>query len=395
MNIRMIGTVALAAAMVAGCQKSADSKNTANKNASDPNEVMVSVNGQKLTRGELDADVDKVLKAQSGKIPQEQIGEAKEYFGQQMANAFVMKTLLLAQAKKEGIVATDKDRTEREAEFVKANASDPKAPKSIKEFAKTSPFGEKRAMQEFEDGIVIEKLLKKEVFDLVKVDSADVQKIVTGIESNNTVAVKKDAAAKAKIAALKNQLENGADFAELAKANSEDPGSKDRGGELAPFTKGQMVPEFEQAAFTLPVDKVSEPVRTDYGYHLIKVAKKIPAVAAKGDAPAEPEKVQASHILILAPKAEPVPPAEQIESYLKRQTEQKALRAYFDQVREGAKIEAPGFPALAPQSKAEPRPVAAVKPAAKAEPAAIKPVAAKTAKPAVKTDKKAAKKATK
>jgi len=68
----------------------------------------------------------------------------------------------------------------------------------------------------------------------------------------------------------------GEDFAELAKKYSEDPGSKDKGGEYK-FPRGQMVPEFEAAAFSLGTNQVSDIVTTRYGYHIIKLSEKIPA----------------------------------------------------------------------------------------------------------------------
>lgn len=64
------------------------------------------------------------------------------------------------------------------------------------------------------------------------------------------------------------------DFGKLAKAESEDPGSKDKGGDLGYFSRGRMVKEFEDMAFSAPVGQVSSPVRTNYGYHLIKVLDK-------------------------------------------------------------------------------------------------------------------------
>lgn len=79
-----------------------------------------------------------------------------------------------------------------------------------------------------------------------------------------------DDAALSKIKEIKAESEK-ADFAELAKKYSQDEGSKDRGGDLNFFAKGSMVPEFENAAFSLPIGKVSDPVKTQYGYHLIKV----------------------------------------------------------------------------------------------------------------------------
>lgn len=68
----------------------------------------------------------------------------------------------------------------------------------------------------------------------------------------------------------------GEDFAKLAKEYSEDPGSKDKGGEYQ-FPRGQMVPEFEAAAFSLKTNEVSDLVTTQFGYHIIKLSEKIPA----------------------------------------------------------------------------------------------------------------------
>jgi peptidyl-prolyl cis-trans isomerase C len=70
---------------------------------------------------------------------------------------------------------------------------------------------------------------------------------------------------------LKTQIEGGADFAALAKQHSKCPSGKS-GGSLGSFTKGQMVPEFDKVVFgTLATGAVSEPVKTQFGYHLIVV----------------------------------------------------------------------------------------------------------------------------
>lgn len=86
-----------------------------------------------------------------------------------------------------------------------------------------------------------------------------------------------DATAKARAEQLVASLRSGASFETLAKANSADPTSAAKGGDLGFFQKGQMVPEFENAAFSQPIGEVGSPVKTSYGYHIIKVTEKRPA----------------------------------------------------------------------------------------------------------------------
>lgn len=83
----------------------------------------------------------------------------------------------------------------------------------------------------------------------------------------------KDAALK-KIKDIQARLKKGEDFAELAGKYSEDPGSKDRGGDLGYFSHGDMVPAFDKAAFALDVGQTSDIVETDFGYHIIQLEEK-------------------------------------------------------------------------------------------------------------------------
>ena len=82
-----------------------------------------------------------------------------------------------------------------------------------------------------------------------------------------------DAAMKTKAEGILKQIQAGGDFAKLAQTNSDDPGSKDKGGELGWLQKGQTVPEFEKSAFSLQPGQTSGLVKTEYGYHIIQVEK--------------------------------------------------------------------------------------------------------------------------
>jgi peptidyl-prolyl cis-trans isomerase C len=86
----------------------------------------------------------------------------------------------------------------------------------------------------------------------------------------------KKAAKRKEIEGILKRARAGEDFAKLAKEYSEDPGSKDKGGEYK-FPRGQMVPEFEAAAFSLKTNQISDVVTTSFGYHIIKLSEKIPA----------------------------------------------------------------------------------------------------------------------
>src|SRR6516162_10859925 len=111
--------------------------------------------------------------------------------------------------------------------------------------------------------------------------------------------------------AIKAELDKGADFAELAKKKSKDPGSAD-GGDLGFFTKEQMVPEFSAVAFSLDPGKISDPVKSQFGWHIIKVEEKRNRKAPDFD------QVRA-----------------QIETYVTR----KAQAEYVGKLRDSAKIE--------------------------------------------------------
>ena len=94
-----------------------------------------------------------------------------------------------------------------------------------------------------------------------------------------------DAEALAKTQELRSKIAAGGDFATIAKAESDDAGSAAKGGDLGSFRHGQMVAPFDKAAFSIPVGQLSEPVKTQFGYHLIKISSR----TAKSFDEAKPE----------------------------------------------------------------------------------------------------------
>jgi peptidyl-prolyl cis-trans isomerase C len=85
-----------------------------------------------------------------------------------------------------------------------------------------------------------------------------------------------DADALAKALEIRQKIVQGADFADLARVDSDDMGSSAKGGDLGFLKRGQTMPSFEEAAFALPAGELSQPVKTTYGYHIIKVEEKKP-----------------------------------------------------------------------------------------------------------------------
>ena len=111
--------------------------------------------------------------------------------------------------------------------------------------------------------------------------------------------------------AVEDELKKGADFADLAKKKSKDPGAAD-GGDLGFFTKEQMVPEFSAVAFALEPGKISDPVKSQFGWHIIKVEEK---------------------------RDRKAPDFEQVKSQIETYVTRRAQAEYVAKLRETAKVE--------------------------------------------------------
>ena len=327
-KLNIVGAALVAGALIAGCGKQDAATDEGG------NEVVIEVNGLKLTSGDINSDVEKIIAAQGEGIPAEQLEFARQNLRNQIAQSFLIENALVAKAKDEGFVITDDDRKAREESFLKNISGMEGAPATFEEFLEKFPLGKDRALKEFENGIIIDKMLraandKLDVAGFV----AEAQQIIDDIVAGNAASETSAATALAKIQELKLKLavpgiDVGATFAELAKESSDCPSSA-KGGDLGEFTHGQMVPEFDKVAFELPVGQVSEPVKTKFGYHLILVTSKTPAVEATDDKPAEPEKVKASHILVKTAEVQPVPTLDQVVMFLKKRAERENVQRFI------------------------------------------------------------------
>jgi foldase protein PrsA len=137
-------------------------------------------------------------------------------------------------------------------------------------------------MQEFRDNMEIQVLEKKLGEKDVNVTPAEIKDYYN--KNKDQLATQESVTAshilvktEAEANQVEQRLKKGEDFAKVAKEVSIDPGSKNKGGDLGTFTKGQMDPDFEKAAFALKPGQISAPVHTQYGWHIIKVTAHQPA----------------------------------------------------------------------------------------------------------------------
>ncbi len=142
---------------------------------------------------------------------------------------------------------------------------------------------------------------------------------------------------RAKAEEILKRARGGEDFAALAKEFSIDPGSKDKGGELGWFARGQMVKPFEDAAFGLQAGQISDVVESDFGFHIIQVEERETKDSAEGK---PEEQVRARHILIPKSSAEqpnqmgpPQSPEEQARAALEKEKRDKVLGEIIQRTR--------------------------------------------------------------
>ncbi|HBU70024.1 MAG TPA: hypothetical protein DEE98_06515 [Elusimicrobia bacterium] len=271
------------------------------------------VNGEAIMSSEFDKAVMPVLEQYKTSVPESELSDEKiKEFKTKLLDQMVDDRILKQQAKKDKIRVSKRDVEQGVKEVRSRFPSETEFQGELKKEGLTSLQFEKR----IEDQLMVMKLIEQEIksklsqpaegdvkklydqiqgkiegkklgldkkeedeletlaklFNRVSSEQVRAKHILVTIDKNATMAEK--SAALAKIKKVQKELKGGADFSELAKKYSDDPGSKNRGGDLGYFAKGDMVPEFEKAAFSLQVGQVSEPVLTDFGYHIIKVDEK-------------------------------------------------------------------------------------------------------------------------
>lgn len=311
----------------------------------DPAEVLISVNGEKLTRGEAEAEAEKVIEAQLAQAPAEQKRQMEQmkpmmkgYLLKQIVQKFMSTKVAVSAAKDFGYSISDAELEARKAEILKQFADEENAPKTFDELIANSPMGKEAVIEELKTGMLVEKMIKGEILDKDTTDyTKDVESMLQSIKKQyemksgpkvqaSHILIKidetmTDEKAKAKIEELKKELDatpaekKNEKFAELAKNNSACP-SKEEGGDLGTFGRGRMVPEFDKAAFEMKVGEISAPVKTQFGYHLILKTKDIAATPPP-----------------------PLPSKDEVLKYVKQNRNRETINDFMKKVIAKSKIE--------------------------------------------------------
>lgn len=203
----------------------------------------------------------------------------------QVLDSLVQSQIFLQYAEKNDIKADKKQLEEFKAQNKKM-FEDAKAKESFTKSGLDEKFMDEYAQQAATITGVVKFVEKKSTPDekklkkyydenSEKIDASHILLVTTDEKTGKPYPDEKKAEIKKKADEIYKKAKDGEDFAKLAKENSQDPGSKEAGGSLGEFSKGSMVEEFEKVAFSMKPGEISEPVETQFGYHIIKVNKKI------------------------------------------------------------------------------------------------------------------------
>jgi parvulin-like peptidyl-prolyl isomerase len=286
-RVFLLVSVSILVAMAA-CKKEAAAPDVAAPAAAAPAEAgrltgaVVKVNDAPIDATLFYAELDKITQGGARAIPEDRLKKIQE----NILNRLVEEELLAQEIKKQAVEVTAADL---DAEFAKYKARF-KSDEQFQNYLTHGKTSVEEIRKRLESSFALTKLLEK----LGKLDVSDDEvkksydsgiKLYTEPEqvhaihilvkvAENAAEDKVDAAKKKVMEALK-KIRAGADFGEVAKEASDDAMTKDKGGDLGFFRKGVMVPKFEEAVFALKVGELTkEPVRTPFGFHVIKVLEK-------------------------------------------------------------------------------------------------------------------------
>lgn len=244
-----------------------------------PKDAIVVVDGVVLKKDDLAKMVKEKLNLLKEKIPAGKKKEIQESLKKQLMDEFILRTVLINEANSRKIVVSDKE-IQTAIDSFKANLP---PDKSVEDFFREN----KISKEDIALGIKIKKLVDLEAGDKAKPTDKDIRKFYTENKDKFTaeetvhvrhilVAIdpkddeKTKSEKRAKIESLRKQLVDGADFAEIAKNNSDCP-SKENGGDLGEIKRGQTIKPFEDAAFSQEKNKIGPVVSTQFGHHVIQV----------------------------------------------------------------------------------------------------------------------------
>lgn len=246
------------------------------------------VNGQPVTLAEYDREVSlfrERLEKQGVQLPPQYEAKLKE----NVLNEMINRELLYQESQKQGIKVSE---TQAKEQLIAIRGTYPD-PQKFSEMLKRVQLTEAELMIHIRQRLAVKTLVDKKIESQVTVSDAEVKAYYEKypdrfqqpeqvhashilIKADETTNAEQIAAAKKTLTELKIRAEKGEDFATLAKAHSQGP-SGPRGGDLGTFGRGQMVKPFEETAFALAPEQISDVVETQFGFHLIKVHSKIPA----------------------------------------------------------------------------------------------------------------------
>ena len=294
LDLRILACLAIFLAVVGlSCKKTDTDKSSTTTTDSGADNIAVTIDGVDIPESEIDRLVKprlEMMAKQSAKLPPTLVEQYAKLFREQALEQTIRRHLLDEKVKEANIVITDEEVMNKITEI----AATQREPLSLEEFKKKmEEYGQSfdNVKADVRSGLARNQFMEAHWAGKIDVTEEDARKyydenlkqfetpeqvrtshilIKPEFTDPNADPNEAKAKARAKTEDLLRQIKDGADFAELAKANSV-CFSAPKGGDLGFFPRGEATPAFEKTAFELEIGQISDIVETDYGYHIIKV----------------------------------------------------------------------------------------------------------------------------